>query len=95
MNYMYHAVSIQSTSTQGVPIVSFLGPTYPPITHNAHFHSTCCIRLNNETCVWFAINYREGVTSAKHEVQAQLLTCLRPDSQTLTWSKPLREKGEK
>ena len=79
----HHAVSIQSTSTQGVAIVSFLGATYPPITHSAHFHIQH-IRLNNETCVWFAINYREGVTSAKHEVQAQLLTFLRPDSQTLT-----------
>ena len=30
---------------------------------------------------------RGGVASTKHEVQAQLLTCSRPDSQTLTWSK--------
>ena len=27
------------------------------------------------------------MVSTKHEVQAQLLTCSRPDSQTLTWSK--------
>ena len=27
--------------------------------------------------------------STKCEVQAQLLTCSRPDSQTLSWSKPL------
>ena len=31
----------------------------------------------------------------KCEVQAQLLTCSRPDSQILNWQKPLREKGEK
>ena len=42
-----------------------------------------------------------GVASTKHEVQAQLLTCSRPDSQTLTWSKlrkvrnkEMKEKGK-
>ena len=43
-----------------------------------------------------------GVMSTKHEAQAQLLTCSRPDSHTLTWSNPRKvrkvrnkEKGEK
>ena len=35
-----------------------------------------------------------GVASAKCEVQAQILACSRPDSQTLTWSKSERKKGE-
>ena len=30
----------------------------------------------------------------KCEAQAQLLTGSRPDSQTITWAKPLRKKGE-
>ena len=30
-----------------------------------------------------------GGGDEKREAQAQLLTCSRPDSQTLTWSKPL------
>ena len=40
-------------------------------------------------------NYREGVTSAKHEVQAQLLTWSRPDSQILNLVKAIkRERWE-
>ena len=38
------------------------------------------------------VDIKEGATSVKREAQAQLLTSSRPDHQTLTWSKSLREK---